>query len=87
MCDKLSPWAPAIFCAILSLLTVSGNLIVDFMIETAPLSGIDIPFYCFLPMCFYSVGAFLSNLQRENRELRTRIEELASKLPVEEHAA
>ena len=64
MRDRLSPWIPAIFCAFLSLITVSGNLILDFMNGTARSSGIDIPFYCFLPMCFYFVGAFLSNLRR-----------------------
>lgn len=37
-----------------------------------------IVFYCFLPMCFFFVGTFLSQLQKENRELRSRIDELTS---------
>ncbi|MHB9081867.1 MAG: hypothetical protein ACYC3X_30750 [Pirellulaceae bacterium] len=87
MKDKRGPWTPAIFCAFLSLITVAGNLIVVSMNGVAPSSGIDGVFYCFLPMCFYFVGALLSTLQRENRELRTRIEELASQQRGEEHAA
>ena len=86
MKDKLAPWSPAILCACLSLITVAGNLIVGFMNHAAPWSGIDGVFYCFLPMCFYFVGAFLRELQQENRELRTRIEELASQRRVEERA-
>lgn len=86
MKDKLGPWTPAIFCACLSLITVAGNLIVAFTNRAVPWSGIDGVFYCFLPMCFYFVGALLSTLQRENRELRTRIEELASQQRGEEHA-
>jgi hypothetical protein len=86
MKDKLGPWTPAIFCAFLSLITVTGNLIVSFMNRAAPSSGIDGVFYCFLPMCFFFVGALLSTLQRENRELRTRIEELASQRRDEDHA-
>ena len=86
MRDKLGPWTPAIFCAFLSLITVAGNLIVSFMNRTAPSSSMDVTFYCFLPMCFYFVGALLSKLQAENRELRTRIEELAAQRRGEEHA-
>lgn len=86
MRDKAA-WAPAIFCAMLSLITISGNVIVSLINRTSNFGGIEIVFYCFLPMCFYFVGAFLSHLQRENRELRTRIEELASRPLVEEHVA
>jgi hypothetical protein len=86
MKDKLGPWTPAIFCAFLSLITVTGNLFVGFTNGVTPSSGIDGVFYCFLPMCFYFVGALLSTLQRENRELRTRIEGLASQRRGEEHA-
>ena len=78
MRDKLSPWIPAIFCAFLSLITVSGSLFLAFVYGTSRSSGVDLGFYCFLPMCFCFVGAFVSNLRRENRELRTRIEKPAS---------
>ncbi len=86
MKDKLGPWIPAIFCAILSLITVTGNLIASSMNGATPSSGIEVVFYCFLPMCFYFVGALLLKLQRENRELRTRIDDLDSKRRGEEHA-
>lgn len=36
---------------------------------------------------YEEVGAMLSKLQTENRELRTQIEELAAKRRGEEHAA
>ena len=78
MREKLGPWIPAIFCAILSLITVSGNVIVAFMNGAANSSGVDSVFYCFLPMCFYFVGAYLSHLKQENVELRSRIEEIVS---------
>jgi hypothetical protein len=87
MKDKLAPWTPSIFCAFLSLITVAGNLIVSFMNRAVPSSSIDVVFYCFLPMCFFLVGALLSKLQAENRELRTRIEEVAAQRRGEEHAA
>lgn len=87
MKDKLALWTPAILCAFLSLITVAGNLIVGFMNHAAPWSGIDGVFYCFLPMCFFLVGAMLSKLQTENRDLRTRIEELAAQRRGEELGA
>lgn len=52
MHEKLGPWIPAIFCAFLSLITVLGNLILDFVNGTSR-SGLDLGFYCFLPMCFF----------------------------------
>lgn len=87
MKDKLALWTPSILCAFLSLITVAGNLIVSFLNRTPPSSSMDVPFYCFLPMCFYFVGALLSKLQAENRELRTRIEELAAQRRGEELGA
>ena len=46
------------FCAFLSLITVLGSLILDFMNGNSR-SGLDLGFYCFLPMCFFFVGMFL----------------------------
>ena len=76
--EKLGPWLPASFCAVLSLITVSGNLITQSITGTT--DACSVVFYCFLPMCFYFAGAFLSQLRQENRELRTRLDELTSRL-------
>ncbi|MHB9082017.1 MAG: hypothetical protein ACYC3X_31530 [Pirellulaceae bacterium] len=87
MKDKNRPMIPAILCAGLALVTVSGNLILaNTTGNMSIIAGVDIAFYGSLPMCFYLVGAFLRELQQENRELRTRIEELASQQRGEEHA-
>jgi hypothetical protein len=86
MREKLGPWIPAIFCAFLSLITVLGNLILDFMFWTSR-SGLDIVFYCNLPMCFYFVGMFLSKLREENTDLRLRIDDLTPAPNAEKNAA
>jgi hypothetical protein len=44
-------------------------------------NGVASTFYCFLPMCFYFVGGEIMKLQKENRELRKIVEELAKKPP------
>jgi hypothetical protein len=85
MREKLGPWLPAIFCAVLSLITVLGNLIGLFATGAAGAS--DVAFYCFLPMCFYFVGAYLMQLRQENRELREQIRELIPKPIAAKHAA
>jgi len=86
MREKPGPWTPAIFCAFLSLITVLGNLILDFMNGTSR-SGVDVAFYCFLPMCFYMVGVVLSKLREENADLRRRIDALTPDPNAEENAA
>lgn len=79
MRNTVRPFVPAIFCAALSLITLVANLTTSVMSGTAPPFGSgDLAFYCFLPMCFYFVGTVFSQLQRENRELRARLEELTA---------
>ncbi len=75
MRKKLEPWVPAIFCGCISLLTVLGNVAVAFM-NGSSTGGVELVFYCFLPMCFYMVGMSLSKLRQENEELRRRIDSL-----------
>lgn len=77
MREKLGPWAPAIFCAALSFITILGDLVGRFVTGTA--GAADVAFYSFLPMCFYIVGTFLAQLRQENRELREQIQELLPK--------
>lgn len=85
MPKKIGPWTPAIFCAILSLLTVVGDVVAYAMTGT---SGVTANvFYCFLPMCFYFVGAFLLQLQKDNRKLQTRLDELTETQITEKDAA
>jgi hypothetical protein len=84
MRETLGPWIPAIFCAILSSITVVGNLFLAFAVGRSQ-AGLDMVFYCFLPMCFFFVSAYLSNPRKENLALRTRIDQLASESSAKNH--
>ncbi len=88
MLDKFRPWLPAVACTILCVIAISGNLIGGAMTGAAPpwIGNGDIAFYCNLPMCFALVGLVQSKLQRENRELRTTIEELVSRQSTKDRA-
>lgn len=77
MRQKLNPWIAAIFCAILSLITIVGDLATRFL--TGMPGGANMVFLCFIPMCFFFVGAFLTELRKENEELRQKIQELSAK--------
>ena len=85
MHSKLGPWLPAIYCAVLSIVTVVANLIARFTMQATGTA--DIVFYCFLPMCFYFVGAYMTRLRLENEELREQIRDLASKQAGERRVA
>ena len=77
MRDKLTPWLPAIFCGVLSLITVVADVVGRFMTGTANV-GVT-AFLCFLPMCFFHVGVMLKNLRDENLLLRRRLDEILLK--------
>ena len=79
MRDKLRPWIAAIFCAGLAVIVIIANLLLAFTNGTS-LNGVDFVFYCFLPMCFFFVGDFLSSLRKENLALRLQVGELSSQL-------
>ena len=85
MRQKLGPWLPAIFCASLSAITVIGNLVAYSITGSA--NAASVVFYCFLPMCFFFVGAFLAQLQKENCELRSQLDKLTSARHDEKNAA
>jgi hypothetical protein len=70
-----SPWVPAGFCAFLSLVTIVSNLWLTVVIGR-DYGGWAIGFLCFLPMCFFFVGALTSQMQREIQDLRKQIAEL-----------
>jgi hypothetical protein len=80
MREKFAPWIPAVFCAFLSFITVFGNLVLAFVNRdsSSGLGSMDIAFYCFLPMSFFFVGAFLSNLRKEQLALRQQLDALSS---------
>jgi hypothetical protein len=69
------PWAAAGFCAFLSLITVCTNLWLSFR-NGSDYGGWAIGFLCFLPLCFYQVGATIYQMQREILELREQVTKL-----------
>ena len=89
MLDTVRPFLPAIGCTILCVIAIAGNLIGGAMTGAAPpwIGNGDIAFYSSLPMCFALVGVFQSKLQRENRELRKKFEELVSRRSAKDSAA
>lgn len=74
MREKLLPWIPAIFCASLSLITLAANTVGELFTQTTN-AGMLV-FLCFLPMCFVYVGAILKDLRDQNRELRTKLNDM-----------
>ena len=82
MREKLLPWIPAIFCACLSLITFVSFVVMSrtvIAVPGFPTMAVLAPFLSFLPVCFFQVGAFMSQLRQENRELREQIQVLISK--------
>ena len=72
MKQAISNWLPAIFCAFLSLLALSMQIGSDS-------SAWKPAFYSFLPMCFFFVGLVTLQMQREIRELKTKMAEVHDK--------
>jgi hypothetical protein len=82
MREKIQPWMSAIFCAFLSLMTfaLSVSLMLNGRGDMSMAGMVLIPFLSFLPMCFFHVGTSLSQLRKENQDLRAQIQELTSKV-------
>lgn len=72
MKQTVSHWIPAVFCAFLSVIALSMQIGSDSWAWKPA-------FFCFLPMCFFFVGAATSQMQREIRELRKQLTELQEK--------
>jgi hypothetical protein len=73
--QSISPWTPMRFCIALSVNTVIANLCLS-LATHANYGGVSIVFLCFVPMCFFFVGAVALQMQGEMRELRRQIAEL-----------
>lgn len=74
--QKTQHWVALFFCVCLGLIVIVMSLLVS---GTLPVALV--PFFCFLPMCFFYVGSTTSNLHREIRELRQQVADLQSKQP------
>ena len=77
MREKLSPWIAAIFCGVLSLITVTADIVGRFATGNENI-GLT-TFICFLPCCFFHVGVVLKNLRDENQELKNRLDAMLVK--------
>ncbi|MFO1008017.1 MAG: hypothetical protein U0929_18810 [Planctomycetaceae bacterium] len=80
MPEKLRPWSAMIFCTAISLLTIAGNLFLAFKTRIPTNPTMDFVLFTGLPMCFFHIGSSLSMLQKENRELRAKVDELSLQL-------
>ncbi|QDT04372.1 hypothetical protein K227x_27630 [Rubripirellula lacrimiformis] len=74
MREKVAPWLPAGFCAVLAVITTVANLWA--YRKGGSDNSATMVFMLFMPMCFFFVGAYLTQLRDENRELRTRLDAL-----------
>lgn len=85
MKSKMGPWVPAIFCSVLSVITLVANLVGQFL-TGAVQSGL-LTLICFLPLCFLFVGAQLAQLQKERDDLQRQLDELKSQRSTSLHQA
>ena len=69
---RYAEWAPALFCAFLSLMAMAG------LISTTAGFGDwwSIPFFSSLPMCFFFAGMVMAQMRREITELRQQVVDL-----------
>lgn len=74
MREKLGPWVPAIFCGGLAVITTIGNLAAYAITGTN--DAVTMVFILNMPVCFFFVGAYLTKLRDENRELKDRLDAL-----------
>lgn len=76
--ERAVQWVPFGFCVFLSLVTIALNLWLS-IANGASAGGWAVAFLCFLPMCFFFVGAATSQMQGEILELRRQVVELQAK--------
>lgn len=80
MTEKLRPWTAMILCSAISLLTIAGNLFLAFKTRIPTNPTMDFILFTGLPMCFFHIGSSLSRLQKENLELRAKVDKLSLQL-------
>lgn len=74
--QKFSPWAPTIFATMFSLIAVLQSVSEDNMRY--------LMFFGNVPLIFMFVSFYLVQLQKENQEMRARLDALESNPAVEE---
>jgi len=74
MRERLAPWLPAIFCAVLAVIVTVCNLWV--YSQGGSDSGGNMIYMLNMPMCFFFVGAYLTKLRNDNTALRLRVDAL-----------
>lgn len=72
MRENVGPWLGAIFCAVMAGITTVGNLWAHS--RGGSEGAITMVYIVFMPMCFFFVGAYLTQLRNENREMRARLD-------------
>lgn len=72
--EKLAPWLSAVYCSILAVIVTIANLWA--YSNGGSDNAATIVFILFMPMCFFFEGAYLTQLRKENRDLRLRIDEM-----------
>ena len=74
MRERIGPWVPAIFCAVVAIFVTIGN--VWSVAVGGSANATDMVFMLNMPLCFCFVGVYLTKLRNDNRELRDRVDAL-----------
>ncbi len=84
MREKIGPWIPALFCAVLAVITTVANLLA--YRNGGSDNAATMVFMLFMPMCFFFMGAYLTQLRNENREIRLRLDAIDTSQPKDSHS-
>ncbi|MEM6979497.1 MAG: hypothetical protein AAF539_07485 [Planctomycetota bacterium] len=76
MREKIAPWLPAVFCGVIALIVVIANTATRLLGATD--RAVDMVFMLNMPMCFFFVGSYLTQLRGETEKLRARLDALDS---------
>ena len=72
MKERIGPWLPAIFSAVLAIIVIVADL---WALRIGGSAGAaDTVYMIFLPMCFFFLGVYLSKLRKDYLELRDRLD-------------
>jgi len=74
MKERIGPWLPAIFAAVLALIVLVSDL---WSVRNGGKTGVaDTTYMMFMPMCFVFAGVYFSKLRKDYLELRDRLDSL-----------